>query len=82
MNLFQDQELLGTIAYDNDNGPKPVFADMRVMITQNRDLSWTMDNDIVVGFPSSSLRNSTHGVVQDTHIRKPAFFHKDESRPI
>ena len=34
VNLFQDQEPLGTIAYDNDNGPRPVFLNI---ITQNRD---------------------------------------------
>lgn len=37
VNLLQDQEPQGTIAYDNDNGPKPVFVNTRVMITQNRD---------------------------------------------
>lgn len=45
VNLFRDQEPLGSIDYDNENGQKPLYLNMKVMITQNRD----KENGVVNG---------------------------------
>ena len=36
-NLFQDKPYFGHIQFDNSDNPQPLYKDMKVIITQNRD---------------------------------------------